>query len=112
MNTARQKQSRSKEPKRHAPLKNRRITGNAGHFKKGNQGGTSTQFKKGQTGNRYGRPRTAEFSKEVRLFLRERDLKRKDGKRMGISANHPHNSILRVQNHRGKTPGAGGWCKA
>jgi hypothetical protein len=79
MSAAGQKLNRSRKPKRHVPPKNRRKTGNAGHFKKRNQGGASTQFKKGQTGNRYGRPRTAEFSKEVRLFLRERDLKRKDG---------------------------------
>jgi len=78
MSATGQKLNRSRKPKRHAPPKNRRKTGNAGHFKKGNQGGASTQFKKGQTGNRYGRPRTAEFSKEVRLFLRERDPKRKD----------------------------------
>jgi len=79
MSAAGQKLNRSRKPKRHVPPKNRRKTGNAGDFKKRNQGGASTQFKKGQTGNRYGRPRTAEFSKEVRLFLRERDLRRKDG---------------------------------
>lgn len=83
MSATGQKLNRSRKPKRHAPSKNRRenkvATPNAGRFGKGNRAAAGHYWKKGQSGNKYGRPRTAEFSKEVRLFLRERDLTRKDG---------------------------------
>jgi len=78
MSATGQKLNRSRKPKRHAPSQNRRKTGGGGRFKKGNQFGR--KFQKGNNTNPGGRPKTAEFAKEVREWLAERDPRRKDHK--------------------------------
>lgn len=54
-----------------SPPESRASRPNSSHFRKGNTVGKATRFRKGQSGNPSGRPRSAEVSKASREFLAE-----------------------------------------